>query len=111
MQPVFACDISAIPASQRGAHHALTRRLVTQAAREIRELADGIAFCFPAEEYAAVSRFVAQERLCCPFLSFTIDVAPERGPVWLRLTGPEGVKDFIRAELQLPGVAESWPSS
>ena len=45
------------------------------------------------------------ERLCCPFLTFTLEVSPERGPLLLRLTGAEGVKDFIRAELHLPTVA------
>lgn len=30
------------------------------------------------------------------------EVEAEGGPLLLRLTGAEGVKDFIRAELQLP---------
>jgi hypothetical protein len=61
--------MTAIPPEGRGAHHALIRRLMTEAVEEIRE-------------------FVGRERLCCPF----------------RLTGAEGVKDFIRAELHLPAV-------
>lgn len=65
-------------------------------------MADGLAFRFPADEYDAVVRFVASERRCCPFLNFSLEVPSERGPLWLRLTGPEGVKDFIRAELHLP---------
>jgi hypothetical protein len=78
---------------------------MTEAVEEIRELADGLAFRFPAEEYDSVSEFVGRERLCCPFLTFTLEVSPERGPLGLRLTGAEGVKAFIRAELQLPSVA------
>ena len=46
------------------------------------------------------------ERLCCPFITFELHIAPNRGPVLLRLTGAEGVKDFIRAELQLPAIAD-----
>ena len=68
---------------------------------EIRELPDGLAFQFPAEEYDAVTELVGSERLCCPFLTFNLEISPERGPLWLRLTGAEGAKDFIRAELQL----------
>jgi hypothetical protein len=46
----FACDMSAIPAERRGAHHALIRRLMTEAVEEISELPDGLAFRFPAED-------------------------------------------------------------
>jgi len=98
----FACDMTAIPAGERAAHHALTRRLMTEALAELRELPDGLAFRFAADEYDAIVRFVSRERLCCPFLRFTLELAPDRGPIWLRLTGAEGVKAFIRAELQLP---------
>jgi hypothetical protein len=98
----FACDMTAIPAEQRGTHHALIRRLMTQAVEEIRELPDGLAFRFPAREYDAVTAFVARERLCCPFLTFTLEVAPDQGRLTLRLTGAEGVTAFIRAELGLP---------
>ena len=77
----FACDMTAIPAEERGAYHALVHRLMTQAVAEIRELSDGIAFRIPAEEYAGVARFVAFERLCCPFLTFLLEVAPDRGPL------------------------------
>jgi hypothetical protein len=94
--------MTAIPAEARGPHHRLIRRLMTQAVQEIRELPDGLSFRFRADEYDAVTEFVGRERLCCPFLTFTLDVAPNRGPVWLRLTGPEGVKAFLRAELHLP---------
>ena len=102
MTTPFACDMTAIPVEERPVHHALIRRLMTEAVGETRELPDGIAFRFLAEEYGAVTQFVARERLCCPFLRFTIEVAPEQGPLWLRLTGPAGVTAFIRAELHLP---------
>jgi hypothetical protein len=98
----FACDMTAIPAEEREAHQALIRRLMSEAVTEFRELPDGFAFRFPAEEYEAVAHFVARERLCCPFLRFVLEVAPERGPLWLRLTGAEGVTAVMRAELHLP---------
>jgi hypothetical protein len=98
----LACDMSAIPAEERGVHHRLIRRLMGKAVEEIRQRPDGFAFRFPADQYAAVTEFVARERLCCPFLRFTLEVAPDRGPLWLHLTGPEGVTPFIRAELHLP---------
>jgi hypothetical protein len=42
--------------------------------------------------------FVADERRCCPFITFTITVAADGGPVWLHLTGDAEIKDVIRAE-------------
>jgi hypothetical protein len=94
--------MTAIPAELRGAHHALIRRLMTQAVEEIRELSDGLSFRFTALEYDAVTEFVGRERLCCPFLTFSLDVTPNEGPLVLRLTGADGVMAFIRAELGLP---------
>jgi hypothetical protein len=102
MTSPFACDMTAIPPSERPAHQALTRRLMTEALVELRELPDGLAFRFAAAECEAVMRFVDQERRCCPFLRFALEVAPDRGPLWLRLTGGQGVKAFVRAELHLP---------
>jgi hypothetical protein len=100
----FACDMAAIPAGERGAHQALIRRLVTEAAEEMRQRPDGFTFRFPAKEYDAVTQFVARERLCCPFLRFALEVEPDRGPIRLHLTGPDSVVPFIRAELHLPAV-------
>ncbi|MBA2392489.1 MAG: hypothetical protein H0V70_07050 [Ktedonobacteraceae bacterium] len=39
--------------------------------------------------------YIANERLCCPFLHFTVEIEPHGGPFWLRLTGGEGVKEYI----------------
>ena len=98
---LFACDMTAMSVEDRVAHHALVRRLLGEAMAELRELPDGLAFRFPAGEYDAVSAFVGRERLCCPFLRFVLEVEPQGGALWLRLTGPEGAKAFIRAELGL----------
>ena len=64
-----------------------------------RELADGLSIRFPAREYEAVAEFVARERLCCPFVTFTLDVTPDQGPLMLRITGADGVKEFIPGEV------------
>jgi hypothetical protein len=38
--------------------------------------------------------------LCCPFFDFRLELRAD-GVLWLSLTGPEGVKDLLRAEMQL----------
>ena len=46
-----------------------------------------------------VARAVDAERQCCRFLSFTIIVNPDGGPITLDLTGPEGTREFLAAIL------------
>jgi hypothetical protein len=106
----LACDMSAIEPGRREQHIA-TGREVFGAATEILGLPDGYAFRLPCETDMLVktTEFVDLERLCCPFLGFLIEVEPEGGPAWLRLTGREGVKAFIREEVSgLLGGAINW---
>ena len=100
---VLACDLTAIETEQRQGHQALAERLLGPTALEIVERADGYALRFGAEDYATITRFVDNERRCCPFLRFVLDVAPGHGPVWLRITGPEGAKAVLRAAISGPG--------
>lgn len=93
----IACDLTAIDPARRSAHQALAERLLGESPLAMQELPDGLAFRFTEEHYTAVAEFVAHERLCCPFLRFVLDVAPQRGPVWLRITGSDGAKDILQA--------------
>ena len=75
---------------------------------EVRELADGYAARLPsdARTLVEVAEFVTYERLCCPFLDFEIRVEREGGPLWLRLAGREGVKEFVRHEFGFADTAK-----
>lgn len=95
----IACDLTAIPADEREAHIARAARLVFQTYEEQQELADGIAWRFSADQYEEVAAYVANERRCCPFFTFTLEVHPAGGPVWLRLTGDEAVNAYLQSEL------------
>lgn len=101
-QPIpIACDLTAIPAAQRADHVASAERLLADGAAEVRELADGYAFRYGAEQFEQVTQFIAAERLCCPFFTFTLEVAPARGPIWLRITGADpAVKEFLQNNLR-----------
>lgn len=102
MADTFACDMTVIPADLRGVHHMLISHLMTEAVQEVIELPNGFAFRFPETAYDAVTEFVGRERLCCTFLTFSIEVVHGRGPLTLTLTGADGIKDVLRAELGLP---------
>ena len=94
----LACDLTAIPAEEREAHERLARQLFFETAPVREELPDGYAFLFQADQYPLVAAFIANERLCCPFFRFTLEVPPAQGALWLRVTGDEGVKEFVDAE-------------
>lgn len=96
----FACDMTAIATEQRGAHLAIIERLFRSVKRK-RELPNGYAFELPNESdvLLAAAQFIALERLCCPFFGFGLEIEREGGSVWLSLTGRDGVKPFIIAEI------------
>src|SRR5215470_15930717 len=96
----FACNMLVLDAEGRKRHKVVSER-VRAAVKEVNELPDGYAFRFPAEQATIllVSEFISRERLCCPFFRFELIAEQEDGPLWLRLRGREGVKEFIKAEL------------
>jgi hypothetical protein len=61
------------------------------------ELEDGYALRFPGEAVwvRRLGELIAYERECCAFLSLELVAEPGRGPVWLRMRGPEGTKAFL----------------
>lgn len=106
----IACDMTAIPLSKRQTHLKTSRDLFSHI-QEVRELPDGYKFHLRGDKEVLVNvaEFISLERLCCPFLAFRLDVEKEDGPVWLSLTGREGVKAFIREEVNgLLGIAIRW---
>lgn len=98
METPFACDMSAIPPEERAQHMAAIEA-VFGAVQEVRELPDGYSFRLDSALLLQVADFIAKERLCCPFFGFTVHLEPEGGAMWLSLTGREGVKPFILAEI------------
>lgn len=108
-QSPIACDMSVLSAEQREAHLATSRTLFSYV-QDKRELANGYEFRLEGPDaIAKVAEFISLEKLCCPFLGFTIEVEPEGGPLWLRLTGRDGVKAFIREEISgLLGTTIDW---
>ena len=99
-ETVFSCRLDALTREERERHLALWKRL--QASRqEVRELANGYAIGFPgaSKTLMEVAEFVSRERRCCPFFTFEIEVGGEDQPLWLRLMGSPGVKEFIKTEI------------
>ncbi len=97
-ESVIACDPNAVPVEQRG-HWIATGKHVYASVQAVEDLPDGYRFRLPTDSamLIQVADYISNERLCCAFLHFAVEVEPNRGPFWLHLTGGPGVKDYIRS--------------
>lgn len=103
-QPIV-CDLTVFSADTR-AELAATVPATFAAVQKVQDLADGYAFQFPNEPgiFMALANFVEHERQCCPFFHFVLEAEPAGGPFWLRMTGGEEVKEYMRTVWNdLPG--------
>lgn len=97
--PIIACNPKAIDAANRDAHVAVSKSIFSSdTILEIKELTNGYGFRLPMETpmLYKVVEFVANERLCCPFFTFTLVIGEQ---FWLELSGGEGVKDAIESDI------------
>ncbi len=99
---VFACNMKALSHEER-VHHAANTHRLTAAVVETQEGESSLRFRIAEErmDLPALAEWVRLERKCCPFFTFTIEIEGGAGATWLTLSGPPGVKEFIRLELGL----------
>lgn len=98
---MILCIPGAIPATERTAHFALATRLLNELATSQTALADGYEFRFPAGALQSIAQFIANERLCCPFMRFDIHVEPGASELILQMTGPVGTREVIETEVRI----------
>jgi DinB family protein len=105
------CNLKAFTPEERVRHEQLSKKL-REARIEVKELSNGFAFGLQANAMylADVAEWVSGERKCCPFFDFRIDLQKDGGPLWLELSGKEGVKQFIRSEFALPATQTAAPA-
>lgn len=96
----FYCDRGALSPAERTRHFDVLGPTLRDKRREVRELPDGYEFRFAADAqtYRELSEWIEGERRCCPFMDLGLRVTPEGGPLWLRVTGRPGTKQFIEAD-------------
>ena len=89
----IACTLSGSELARRGEEVSDLFKAVEQ----VSELADGYAFRFPGGDGVAIRllEFTLSERSCCPFFTFELGFEPDQGPIWFRLRGGAGVKEFV----------------
>jgi hypothetical protein len=96
----FACNALALSPEARKRHFEELQPALLKLKKSTRELPDGYEFEFPADSktYQLLTQWAFQERLCCPFFDIVLRFDREGGPLWLRLTGRPGTKEFIKEE-------------
>jgi hypothetical protein len=94
---IIACDMTAIDPAYRE-QHALDSQRLLATIEDVQDLPAGYGFRLPPTMLLQVAEFIEYERLCCPFFTFTVEVEPNHGAIWLRLTGSQEIKQFIKME-------------
>jgi len=94
----LACNMDVFTPEQREAHIQTTMKLI-RGVQRVREIENGYELQFPNETefISGIVEFISNERLCCPFLEFNLNIISNH-PVSFSLTGPVGTQEFLRAE-------------
>ena len=97
----LTCNMGVFTPAQRESHIRTTTELI-QIVHGVQEVENGYEFAFPNESelITKIAEFISNERLCCPFLNFSLNVFSISEPVYLSLTGPLGSQEFLRAEFE-----------
>ena len=100
--PPIACNLLGLTAAERLRQQELHKQLFSRP-ETVRELANGYAVGLPGtkENILAIAEFISLERVCCSFFRFDLEVGRQKEPVWLRITGGEGVKEFLKAQFKV----------
>jgi hypothetical protein len=96
----FACNRFALTSAERTRHFQELGPKLRDLRKSVRELDNGYEFEFPSDPatYALLTEWMIQERACCPFFDIALRLDREGGPLWLRLSGRPGTKDFIKVD-------------
>ena len=98
-QPI-ACNLFGLTAAERQRQKELHDQIFS-GTPTVKELSNGYAVGLPStrENILAVAEFISLERVCCSFFHFDLAVGQSEEPLWLRITGKSGVKEFLKTEL------------
>jgi hypothetical protein len=96
----FYCNRLALTPEVRKRHFEELGPKLRSLRKTVRELKNGYEFEFPGDTvtYQLLTEWAIQERLCCPFFDISLRLEPEGGPLWLRLSGRPGTKEFIKVD-------------
>ena len=95
----FVCNMNIVftPAERENYIH--NKAQLFQTVQKICTVENGYEFIFPGGvETTQLEEFISDEKLCCPFLVFTLNIKTDQKSISLTLTGPIGTQEFLREE-------------
>jgi hypothetical protein len=97
-QPI-ACNLLGLNKAQLKRQQELHEQLFSHRL-EMRELSDGYAISLPSttENIMSVAEYISLERICCSFFRFELEAGKPDDPLWFRISGGEGVKEFMKSQ-------------
>ncbi len=101
MEPLpIACTLSA---EELAVRRTTTLEQLFAGGKELQPLRSVYCFRCDASDqiFASSVELMTQERKCCRFMDFELQVRAAEGPVWLAISGPEGTKNFLESMLNL----------
>ena len=98
-QSKFYCNLKALTPEERTHLRQLGDKLKATRTKVV-EMGNGYEFQFSPKDVtlAELTDWVGMESKCCSFFDFHIDLENEGTLLCLRLTGEDGIKQFIRHE-------------
>jgi hypothetical protein len=99
----FTCNMHGLSPAERARHRQATAKLIASR-KAIVETPKGYEFQYSPSSVtlAELADWTMHEAKCCPFFDFHIDLEERGKLICLRLTGPDGIKPFIRSEFNVP---------
>ncbi len=97
----LSCNLSALSETQRKRHSQLAHFVLSKHS-DVKDLVDGyrLEFLSSPDTFLMIAEWVVLERLCCPFISFSLEIDPENQPIRVTLTGPMGTKEVLKASIE-----------
>lgn len=96
----IVCDLARLTPPQKAREQELLAKFRARLRVEperVKPSDQGVQVSIDPSDLAEIGEFLALERLCCPFLDFTLTVPARDGVVTLHISGPEGSGEFLRS--------------
>ncbi|HEX4381483.1 MAG TPA: hypothetical protein VH083_00980 [Myxococcales bacterium] len=96
----FHCNLHALTKAERLRDRELAQQLHA-VLLEHKELPEGYALRFTGAELPRVAEWLAIISKCCQPIDYQLQLGPQPGgPLWLRISGGEGAKEFLKGEFE-----------
>lgn len=93
------CDLTIFTDEERQQHLNDAEQLLAQViAVESSAMGYALRFSDTPQIIQQIAQFISEDRKCCPFIHFSMDVEANGAGIWLHLKGDTAVKQAIKSE-------------